>query len=459
MKSRRVPGYVTLAAAGLILLLYALGVIRSLEDKSVRPLEFKLRAWMQKSPTLDPRLKIYSYDDSTLRFVKKPDLDFELWLKVLQGISAAGPRRIMIDKIFGVVDINTSLETMNREFQAIRSDVITAVYAVPNTIKFKAPLTADFKDFELSRWSAPSSSLADLDWIPLKPGYVYGPDPELLQGFHQFGHILYQDFGTVNLFQRYDPAHAVPHWSLLAADDIKLDAKGLQINHKAVPHHDGQVAVNMVDVELLERNIYSLASVIHRVRAGQSLEKSIRPDQLVVILPAMFTGNTDRVDTPLGSVPGSYVVLSMINSVLTGQWIRTVPASPWEIMLFAAIGWLLALRFHAIISPLLLLLTIVLTACSGVSAFCLGLLATAVVVSQPGLGCIGSGQPSLDCHGPGARGSENHACRIGSGPSGAHHGPAQARKNAGVRTDWTRCQYHVRRHCGLFLDDQKDVGE
>ncbi len=76
MRSRRVPAYVTLVATGLIMVLYTLGVIHSLEEKSVRPLEFKLRSFLQKSPSLDPRLKIYSYDDSTLRFVKKTGSGF-----------------------------------------------------------------------------------------------------------------------------------------------------------------------------------------------------------------------------------------------------------------------------------------------------------------------------------------------------------------------------------------------
>ena len=145
MRSRRVPGYVTLIATGLILSLYALGVLRSLEDKSVRPLEFKLRSFLQKSPTLDPRLKIYSYDDATLNFVKKPDMDFELWLKVLQGISEAGPRRIMIDKIFSVVDKSSPGASLGVEFNKIKTDVVTAVYAVPSVIKFKPPLPADFE--------------------------------------------------------------------------------------------------------------------------------------------------------------------------------------------------------------------------------------------------------------------------------------------------------------------------
>jgi class 3 adenylate cyclase len=369
MRSKRVPGYVTLVAMGLILSLYALGVLSSLEDKSVRPLEFKLRSFLQKSPALDPRLKIYSYDDSTLRFVKKPDLDFELWLKLLQTISEAGPRRIMIDKIFAVVDSKAPLETLKPEFERIKTDVITAVYAGPNVIKFKTPLPADFKDFELSRWAGRTLGAEEFPWMPLQPGYVYGPDPELWDGFHSFGHILYPKQGLVNLFQRYDPAHAVPHWSLLAADEIKLDEDGPIINGQPIPHNQGQVAVNMVDVTVLERNIYSLASVIHRTREGLSMSGRIRPDQIVVLLPAMFTGNTDRVETPLGSVPGSYVVLSMINSVLTGQWIHTIPMSPWEIILFAALGWLLTLRFHAVATPLLLLAALAITAISGVLAF------------------------------------------------------------------------------------------
>jgi class 3 adenylate cyclase len=369
-KTRRAPAYVTLATAGLIGLLFAFGVIRSLEEKSVRPLEFQLRSFLQKSPGLDPRLKIYSFDDSTLRFVKKPDLEFELWLKVLQGIDAAQPRRIMIDKIFSVVDAQSSPADIQKEFEEISTDVVTAVYAVPNIIRFRSPLPADYKGFELGQWTGETLSHSDLSWLPHQSGYIYGPDPELLPVFGRFGHIMYQDHGRVDLFHRYDPTHAVPHWSLLAADQIQLHAKGVSINGRDVPHVRGQVAVNMLDVAVLERNIYSMASVIHRVREGKRLDR-IQPDQLVILLPGMFTGNSDMVDTPIGRVPGSYVVLSMINSVLTGQWIRTLPSSLWDIAIFALCGWLLTLRFHPIITPILLILALFLTVGGGLMAFAL----------------------------------------------------------------------------------------
>jgi class 3 adenylate cyclase len=369
MKPGRVPAYVTLAAMGLILSLHALGVLSSLEVKSVRPLEFKLRSFLQKAPALDPRLKIYSYDDSTLDFVQKPDLEFELWLQVLQGISDAGPRRIMVDKIFSVADIKSSTGLIQQQFQKISSDVVTAVYTVPHHIKLKEPLPADYKGFQISQWMGHTPTADELGWMPLQPGYVYGPATELQVGFRRFGHILYQKEGVVNLFHRYEPAHAVPHWSLLAADEIKLNEKGIVINQQTVPHVEGQVAVNMLDKALLERNIYSLASVIHRARTGQSLADRIRPDHIVVILPGMFTGSTDWAETAIGRVPGAYVVLSMINSVLTGQWIHTVPSSPWDIILFALLGWLLTLRFHAIVTPLLLLASVLLTVVSGILAF------------------------------------------------------------------------------------------
>ena len=205
--------------------------------------------------------------------------------------------------------------------------------------------------------------------MPLQPGYIYGPDAELLEGFHRFGHIIYQNKGMIDLFLRYDPAHAVPHWSLLAADQFQFDENGLSIQGKPVPQVNGQVAVNMIDVPVLERNIYSMTSVIHRVREGRSLSGRIQPEHIVVLLPSMYTGSTDRVVTPIGNVPGSFVMLSMINSVLTGQWIHTIETSPWDIILFALLGWLLTLRFHAIASPLLLLATLTLTIGSGLLTF------------------------------------------------------------------------------------------
>jgi len=43
--------------------------------------------------------------------------------------------------------------------------------------------------------------------------------------------------------------------------------------------------------------------------------------QVIVILPGMYSGGTDWVDTPSGKRPESHVILSMLNRILLDSWL------------------------------------------------------------------------------------------------------------------------------------------
>ncbi len=86
------------------------------------------------------------------------------------------------------------------------------------------------------------------------------------------------------------------------------------------------VLVNFIDESHLRGETYSLRNSIIRAEKGLPFANAIEPGQLIVILPAMYTGNTDMVATPVGYIPGGYVMVSMLNSVLSGQWIRPFQA-------------------------------------------------------------------------------------------------------------------------------------
>ncbi|NRA45437.1 MAG: hypothetical protein HRU09_10835 [Oligoflexales bacterium] len=47
----------------------------------------------------------------------------------------------------------------------------------------------------------------------------------------------------------------------------------------------------------------------------------VEPDDIVLILPNMYTGSTDFHSSPLGYVPGGFFIASIINSTLNGKWL------------------------------------------------------------------------------------------------------------------------------------------
>jgi hypothetical protein len=99
-----------------------------------------------------------------------------------------------------------------------------------------------------------------LNWLPVKPGFVYGPDQKIAEGFNHLGHLHYEGQGRIELFRRYDTAQAIPHWSLLAAKRLQMSGDGLVVNSTQISPDEGAIAVNMIDPAKLRQRIYSMES-------------------------------------------------------------------------------------------------------------------------------------------------------------------------------------------------------
>ncbi len=356
----------TLFSAGLIMSLLATGLIGIFTDNTVRTLEFSLRSSLKKSPEFDPRLKIYSFDDATVGYLNETDLNITTWVDVMEALAATHPKKIMIDKIFASLKGRYSGDELRARLKKIDTDLVMAAYTTPNPLRKQQSVPPAYRAFELTHWLTPSS---DPVWIPIRPSYVYGPDSLLVESGVKLGHIVYRGLGRVDAFLRYDQIHAVPHWSFLAADQLLVRDDGLTINGQDVALQNAQIPVNFLDRDRLENHIYSMTSLISKVRKGSSLSEHITADQVVIILPSMYTGNADMVETPLGTMPGAYVIVSMVNSILTGQWIRSIPDSYYQIAGFALLGLLLVYRFHFVWSCIGLGLGTASIAAAGLFAF------------------------------------------------------------------------------------------
>ena len=95
--SRAMPhktGFLPALLAGLLSLIFLALYFTPVQDyisKQVsRPLEFRFRAWVGQSPVLDPRIKIFAFDDQTVSYLGYHDLTLDGWQKLA---SEAGWRR------------------------------------------------------------------------------------------------------------------------------------------------------------------------------------------------------------------------------------------------------------------------------------------------------------------------------------------------------------------------------
>src|SRR5262245_13944964 len=72
----------------------------SVESHAAQRLAFNVRAALGRGPGLDPRIKVFAFDDTTVAALHDLDLPLPAWEKVLAALARQVPRGIFIDKLF-----------------------------------------------------------------------------------------------------------------------------------------------------------------------------------------------------------------------------------------------------------------------------------------------------------------------------------------------------------------------
>jgi class 3 adenylate cyclase len=320
------PGFLPALLAGLLSLVFLTLYFTPVQDyisKQVsRPLEFRFRAWVGQSPTLDPRIKIFALDDRTVSYLGYHDLTLDGWQKLAAHFAARNPRALYIDKLF-------SLPLQERVYDPL--DPKTAKAFVDGMKDLGVPVISGGFISNLQLPGRRMMSIFHPDyfineaptWPPIEQGYFYGPHPYLRDAF-RIGHITNSDFGYARPFIRIDPQSLVPHAAFLSLGNIKVQKQDILLGDQVIPlNHRNLIPINFSEREdyVARGKTKSLKAVLERIQEGKT-EIDVGPDDIVVILPAMFTGNTDWKDTPVGRLQGGYFGVALLNSVLQNSWLK-----------------------------------------------------------------------------------------------------------------------------------------
>src|SRR5690606_27101047 len=104
--------------------------------------------------------------------------------------------------------------------------------------------------------------------------------------------------------------------------------------------HHGRIPVNFSDERHYLDRMDNLSNQLLKKDGDNA--RVIKPGDYVVVLPLMYTGNIDYVETPIGRIPGGYIPVSIINSVLTEKWLTPLNYGIEIIFLAVLIAWGLA---------------------------------------------------------------------------------------------------------------------
>ncbi|WP_141730784.1 adenylate/guanylate cyclase domain-containing protein [Oligoflexus tunisiensis] len=301
--------------------LYFTPVQTYLSHQVGRPLEFRFRSWLGKSPTLDPRIKIYAFDEQTVRYLGYHDLTVDSWLKLVKHLSASKPRAIYIDKLF-------SLPLQERVYDGLSPEDAKAFVDGIRSLGVPVVSGGFISNLQLPGWKTLQLLHSDYHlkespgtWPPIEQAYFYGPHPFLRDAF-RVGHITNSEFGYARPFIRIDPKSLVPHAAFLSLGPLRIQNQELYLDEQLIPlNHRNLIPINFSEREeyMARGRTKSLRVVLQSMEKG--LPEPITSEDIVVILPAMFTGNVDWKDTPVGRLQGGYFGVALLNSVLQNSWL------------------------------------------------------------------------------------------------------------------------------------------
>lgn len=317
------------------------------------PIDFQLRKALSLGPKIHEKLKIFSFDDNTLNWLQRANLELPEWQALLANIGAKRPSVIMIDKVFGIEDIPTGRERehKNAEAQLIRlkAPLVAGAFAAAQELRFRNALKLTGKDYmmdKVRRAGTHSAMLPALNerfkMAPLKNRFVYGPYEALRPAFSAIGHIHYEANHRITPYYRVDSKTVLPYFGVFATENHVYKGAELFLNNEAVPLlKDGSVLLNFPTYEAVMSANKSLRPELEKALNGRP-NQSVSPGDVVMILPMMYTGNTDFKDTPLGAMPASLAHVAFVNSTLANDWLQPVEASFVVILLSCLFGALLA---------------------------------------------------------------------------------------------------------------------
>ena len=293
-----------------------------IQDRIVTEIESKSLFWFRArvAPNkLDERIKIFSIDDRFVAQAKTFSPNLKYWSSMFLAFEKEGVASITVDKFFdnpefSQAEIDAFIEAMSQ----VKVPIIIAGFGASWDITLRPKVESDWKP--------------TVEYNVNKVQFFYGPNPKLLPVFKHVGHVLYEKSGFVwSAFKNQNGSY-FPHVSsyLASLTNSKLPPENLMF-------------VDFVDRKVLFERTYSLLPVLALAQKNLPIPV-VKPGDHILILPSMFTGNTDLKRSPIGEIEGGYILASTINSVLKSSWIKIIPNSA----LFIFLATLIACLCHKI---------------------------------------------------------------------------------------------------------------
>lgn len=289
-----------------------------IDQRVVLPFLFNVREHISPRK-IDPRIKIFALDDQSYGYLKGDDIPLSDWAKIFQEIGKIPNVKVIVDKLFSKYYSDEEISDFRSIMNSAKPNVSIISYTHPDNIRFRDVIPSRIVEKNTKNLIQLST-----DFVP-KMGtshQAYGATERVIEAFSQFGHAEYSGTGRILAARPIDQKSLIPFASLTLGENIKAYNHKILVNGSNIHvNQDGEFVVNFAPRAAFSKNSFAFMSVVARVKKGLDLSV-IKPGDVVVILPAMYTGNTDFKSTPFGNMPGGLILAAVADSVLTGRWLN-----------------------------------------------------------------------------------------------------------------------------------------
>ncbi len=336
-------------AVSLLLGLAVLGLSYSSLGRQLHELNdrvlFLARDAMGFQPELSERLKILVVDDRTVAKLSAATLQPTQWGNLLSAIDRRRPQAILIDQLFSVTNAAPGRDNVLRKeaqrIRSLRSRIVAGAFTADHQIRERESLTLGQEQRGLGFRDRRPPTASDLDSLLPELGMkarAYGPSERWIKAFSGVGNIEYDGSGRAAPLTPVASGAVLPHFGLTFADLLAIDADGVRWGDQSIAlDRAGRMLINFIAPKRLHERAISLQSLLLDAESDIAL-RGIRRGDVVLIVPAYFTGNTDFKGTPYGYAAGAWAHASVINSALTQQWLRPLWGAEYAIVAAALVG-------------------------------------------------------------------------------------------------------------------------
>lgn len=293
---------------------------------------FQFRNLTGNAPKLVSRIKVFVLDDRSV-INGAVDYDAETWSKVLRTLASAKPAAILINRSFAHQLSRIDSDKFNRQLAQAASPVFLAAPVSSTVLDSFDPLNLESLAISLQSMTKERTShqvgVRAPGWLPTAPWAAYGPEGRISKVFSGAGHNLPMDFGHAQPLVNVGSTFFLPHWTLQAGAKLEIKGGDLIINGSEV-YLDGNnlIPVNILNQENIEENLNSISEVLRF--SGERRFHLVEEGDIVVVLDRMANGTVDLEMTPVGRMPVNYLHLSLVNSVISGNWLYPLGTGvPW----------------------------------------------------------------------------------------------------------------------------------